>query len=139
MKLHDLQQRKLEATVSLVESGLDRVERLLSDYGQKGIVRTFEDTLSAEERAALLEKVYQLRGELHVFAQRFGLQRHPVDIQQVLNAELSSVWVMLENCRPNRMKGYGVEFDPEVRKALEESLERLLSQVIAVRAKLRPT
>lgn len=59
------------------------------------------------------------------------------DIRQVLNAELSSAWVMLENCRPKRMKGYGVEFDPAARAALEESVEHLVAQVIALRAKIR--
>jgi hypothetical protein len=44
---------------------------------------------------------------------------------------------MLENCRPKGMKGYGVEFDTETRAALEESVEHLVAQVNALRAKLR--
>jgi hypothetical protein len=30
----------------------------------------------------------------------------------VLAAELSNLWVVLENAMPKRMKGYGKEFDP---------------------------
>jgi hypothetical protein len=74
---------------------------------------------------------------LQDFAERFWLQRHATDIRQVLNAELSSAWVMVENCRPERMKGYAAEFDPRVREALEEHLERLLAQIIGLRARLR--
>ena len=127
----------LEATVSLVEDGLDRMERLLSEGGESGIVRAVEDTLSPEERANLLDKVRQLGTELQSFAAKFSLQRHPVDIPQVLNAELSSAWVMLENCRPKRMKGYGVEFNPQTRATLEETVEHLVGEVLALRGKLR--
>ncbi|SRR5712691_766052 len=137
MKLHELHQRRLEATVSLVEDGLERMERLLTEGGQDRIVRAVEGTISADERASLRESVQKLREALHLLAERFSLERRPLDIRQVLNAELSSAWVMLENCRAKRMKGYGVEFEPQVSAALEESVEQLLAQVIALRAKLR--
>ncbi len=137
MKLHELHQRRLEATVSLLENALDRIERLFSEGTQNGIVRTIEDTLDAEEHITFLREIRQLRDELHKFAEEYSLQHHPVDIRQVLNAELSSAWVMLENCRPKRMKGYGVEFDPAARTALEASVEQLLARVLVLRAKLR--
>lgn len=135
--LHELHQRRLDATVSLVEDGLDRMERLLLEGGRSGIVRTVKDTLSAEDRDDLLERVRKLRALLHAFAQEFSLAHKPMDIRQVLNAELSSAWVMLENCRPKRMKGYGVEFDPAARAALENSVQELIERVIALRARIR--
>lgn len=137
MKLHELHQRRLEATVSLVENSLDRIERLLSDHAQDSIARAVEDTLSPEERTSFLDHIRQLREELHELAEHYSLQRHPVDIRQVLNAELSSAWVMLENCRPKRMKGYGVEFDPAARASLDKNVEELIARLIALRAKLR--
>jgi len=137
MKLHELHQRRLEVTVSLVENGLDRMERLLSEGPPGGSVRTVEDTLSPEERSSLLVDFGHLRSQLRRLAEQYSLQRHAVDIHQVLNAELSSAWVMIENCRPKRMKGYGVEFDPVVRATLEDNVEQLLARVLALRAKLR--
>lgn len=137
MELHELHRRRLEATVSLVEDGLERVERLLRESGRSGIVRAVEDNLTPEERASLLEKVRGLRSELRSFAERFGLERHPVDIRQVCNAELSSAWVMLENCRPKRMKGFGVEMPPGTRAELEAGVEKLLAAVQSLRAVLR--
>ncbi len=137
MKLHELHQRRLEATVSLVESGLDRIERLLAGGSPSEVARTEEDTLAPEERSALLESLRRLRDQLQSFAKLFSLERRSVDIRQIMNAELSSAWVMLENCRPKRMKGYGVDFDPGLRAALQESVERLVTQVVALRAKIR--
>jgi len=136
-KLHELHRRRLEVTVSLVENGLDRMERLLGDSVQGGILRSVEDTLSPEERSALLEEIRRLRDDLDKFAEEYRLERHPLALRQVLNAELSSTWVMLENCRPKRMKGYGVDFDPGLRAALEEKVELLVTQVVALRTKIR--
>jgi hypothetical protein len=129
MELHELHRGRLEATVSLIEDGLDRMERLLRESGRNGIVRSVEDHLSPAQRTSLLENVRQLRMELRAFADRFSLQRHPMDLRQVFNAELSSAWVMLEDCRPNRMKGYGVEFSRTGRAELEEYVEKLLARV----------
>ena len=137
IQLHELPQRRLEATVSLVESGLDRMERLLAEGGEDGIVRAVENGLAPDLQASLLAEIRQLRRELESFAQQFSLQRRPVDIRQVLNAELSSAWVMLENCRPERMKGFGVEFDSVTRDALDESVGNLVMRVLTIRAKLR--
>jgi hypothetical protein len=137
MELHELHRGRLEATVCLIEDGLDRMERLLRESGRNGIVRAVEDNLSPEDRASLLEKVLQLRVELRAFAARFSLQRHALDIRQVCNAELATAWVMLEDCRPKRMKGYGVEFSPSERAELEENVEKLLARVKALRATLK--
>jgi hypothetical protein len=137
IELHELHRRRLEGTVKLIENGLERMERLLNEGGQQGIVHAIEHTLSSEQRGSLLERIGQLRTALGEFAARFALQQHPLEIRQVLNAELSSAWVMLENCRPKRMKGYGVKLDDPARSALEENLEHLLAHVAAMRARLQ--
>jgi hypothetical protein len=136
MKLHELHARKLEATVQLIEDGVSRSENLLRGAGQQGIVRAVESGLSEGERAELLEKLGEFHAALRRFAERFALERRPLDLRQVLNAEFSSAWVMLENCRPKRMKGYGVPFGEAERLALEESLEELLARVKELRARI---
>ena len=55
----------------------------------------------------------------------------------MLNAEISSAWVFLENCRPKRMKGYGVPFSPELRAHLEGRVEKLLERVLALQKYVR--
>ncbi len=137
MKLHELHQRRLEATVQLMEDGVERCERLLRGAGQGGIVRAVGSRLSEGERAELLQKLGEFHMTLRRFAERFGLEQRPLDLRQLLNAELSSAWVMLENCRPKRMKGYGAPFGEEERKALEASVEELLVKVKDLRARMR--
>ena len=131
-QLHEFHQRRAEATVQLLEQALDRMERLLTQQQAPGIIKPVRNTLAEESSARLLEKLRKLREHLHEFAARFGLQNHPVDIRQLLMAELSSAWVILEDCRPKRMKGFGVSFEPDLRKALDESLDVLLREVGAM-------
>jgi hypothetical protein len=131
--LHELHQRRLEATVKLLNDSLERIALQLSKkpVGREdtGIV----NTLSAETQAELRRALSAFHQSLREFAKRFGLQRHPIDIRQFLNAELSTAWVMLENCRPRRMKGYGVVFEEESKKELEASVEHLLHGVSKIR------
>jgi len=135
--LHELHQRRLEVMVELVDNALDRVERLVEKARREGIIKTVQNPFSLPERDRLLAKSRELRAELREFASRFGLRRHEADLRQILNAELSSMWVMLENCRPKRLKGYGQPFSPEAWEALEESIERLTAMVSALREGLR--
>jgi predicted NAD-dependent protein-ADP-ribosyltransferase YbiA (DUF1768 family) len=51
----------------------------------------------------------------------------------VVAAELSRLWVVLENARPERMKGYGREFSPEDKADWDKMIEGLMSDVKEMR------
>ena len=136
MKLHELHQRRLESTVQLVEASLARIESAVREPESPGIVHAVENTLSVAQRQRILEEVRRFRAVLLEFSGAFELEKHSLDVRQILAAELSSLWVMLENCRPKRMKGYGVSFQPETRQLIEGKLEGLLERVAALRAVL---
>ncbi len=135
--LHDLHRRRLGATVQLLEQSLARMEDLLRHSERKAILSRVENTLSREDREGILDKIRELRAALEDLAERFMLPGQSLDVRQILGAELATAWVMLENCRPKRMKGYGVEFGEKERKALEESVEELLAKVVALREMFR--
>ena len=99
-------------------------------------MQAVENTLSPAERRQILEELKRLRAVLIEFSSVVELEKHSLDVRQILAAELSSLWVMLENCRPKRMKGYGVPFQPETRQLIEQQIERLLERVAALRAVL---
>lgn len=135
MKLDEHHQRRLEATVQLLEESIARCERWLEGSGE-GIVRVVRSSIDDRERERLANELDRLRAALERFATHFELQARPVDLAQVLNAEFSTAWVMLENCRPKRMKGYGVAFDPADAAALNGGIDRLLKQVEALRKEI---
>ncbi len=136
MKLHEYHARSLEATLSRADEAIHRMDGLLSEHGQDGVVRRIEDTLAPEARHSLLMQLRTLQGSLAELARTFSLEAHPLDIRRVLDAEISTLWVLFENCRPARMKGYGQEFAPEARAALERNVELLLERVLAMRSQV---
>jgi hypothetical protein len=136
MILHEYHARSLEAMLSRADDAINRMERLLLNAGQDGAVRKVENTLSAERRQALLAQVPTLRSLLSAMAEAFSLQPHALDIRRVLDAELSTLRVLLEDCRPARMKGYGQQFTPQARTTLDETLEKLLAHVAVMRGQV---
>lgn len=137
MELHELHKRRLEATLQLLEDSLERIEHLLATPRGGSPAKPNAGGLSDEQAERLLAGVGQFRAELRHFAKQFLLQKHPLDLRQSLNAELSSAWVYLENCRPKRMRGYGVPFTAEARANLEEHVEQLLERVLDLRKNVR--
>jgi hypothetical protein len=135
VKLDEHHQRRLEATMQLLEESIARCERWLAGSGE-GIVRVVRASIDPRERQRLANEIERLRMALERFAAHFELQARPVDLAQVLNAEFSTAWVMLENCRPKRMKGYGVAFDPETAAALNSGIDQLLEEVESLRKEI---
>ena len=135
MKLDDHHQRRLEATVQLLEESIARCRRWLSGPGE-GILRVVEASIDPAERERLLREIDLFHAALHRFAAEFELEPRPMNIAQLLNAEFSTAWVMLENCRPKRMKGYGVPFDPAAATNLNGEVDRLLERVEILRKEL---
>ena len=67
---------------------------------------------------------------------RFAIHPHKPDARQRLNAELASLWVILENARPKRLKGYGREFAPADRTDWEKLIQNLLDDFESIRTTL---
>src|SRR6516164_7243999 len=131
MQLHEFHARSLESSVNLADEAARRMERLLLDGGQEGLVRPITDTLSAEVREKFLAQVRELRRMLVQLVGLFSLTEHPVDLRQVLAAEVSALWVIFEDSRPARMRAYGQEFSPEAKTALEDLVDRLAKHTFA--------
>ncbi|HWQ03611.1 MAG TPA: hypothetical protein VNL38_03945 [Candidatus Nitrosotenuis sp.] len=129
MKLHELPERRVAVTVRLVDTSLQRIVSVLAHDPQQHLGRTLEDSLPEAQRKEILQRIQHLRAELRTFAERFELPAQKTDVRQILNAELSTIWTLLENCFPKRMKGFGVTFDDAQRNALEADLMRLVAQV----------
>ncbi|HEY6944111.1 MAG TPA: hypothetical protein VI431_03150 [Candidatus Acidoferrum sp.] len=130
MKLHEYHARSLESTLSRADDSILRMEQLLTAGGQDGAVRKIQNTLPGESREALLAGVGSLRTLLSSMAHAFSLEPRVLDLRRVLDAELSALWVLFENCRPARMKGYGQGFTKEAYEALERNVETVLAEIL---------
>ncbi len=136
MTLHEYHSRSLASTLALADASVRRMERLLADGGEEGLIRFIQNTLSPDECSAILRDVRRLRDMLTLMTETFSLQRSSLDLRRVLDAELSTLWVLFEDCRPERMKGYGQDFSPEDSVRLDETANQLTSHVRRMRGRL---
>lgn len=132
MALDQLYACRLATVVTVFERALDRMELVMralegGGSGQPGAPAS--GSLSPGQVQQLRAVVQGIRRRLEYAVRRFSLQLQKAEPKQVLAAELSSLWVVLENARPKRMKGYGKEFDPTEKADWESLIRNLLDDV----------
>ncbi len=85
--------------------------------------------MQAEHIRLAREKMRTIRTRLAASLNRFSIQLRKPEPRQILAAELSTLWVVLENARPEKMKGYGREFSPADKADWKSLVEALLQDV----------
>lgn len=133
MALDELHARRLTTVVAMVEKALDRIETVLRSAEPGDSFVSSGKRLTPQQAAQLRGKIETLRGRLREISERFSIRRLKPEPRQVLAAELSSLWVILENALPKRLKGYGREFDPADKADWEKLVQGLLQQVEELR------
>jgi hypothetical protein len=134
MALDEMHARRLETVATMMEAALDRIESVLrSGEDGEGAPHPFARFTPQQIRSARQEMA-RIRRRLGEGLQRFSVPRRKTDPRQVLAAELSTLWVILENALPKRLKGYGREFDPADRTDWEKLIRDLLRDVEQLRA-----
>jgi hypothetical protein len=135
LTLTEPQEHHIETTLKLIDKAVQRAEYLFDrgsqHSGPAGVVPSLDD-----ETLYVLRKVLQrLRNTAAEVYRRYGLHSRKLDLRHVLEAEMSSLWVMLEDCRPERMQGYG-PMDERTARQLSADVAALLEIVRDARAVL---
>ncbi len=134
MALHELHARRLATLATVIENALDRIELVLqsledSEEGAQPVAR-----FTPQQIRGVRQEMARIRHRLDEGLERLAVKRRKIDPRQVLAAELSTLWVILENALPKRLKGYGREFDPADRAEWEKLIRDLLHDVEQLRA-----
>ena len=134
MALDELHARRLATVITVFESALDRLDLLLktAETGSGGE----PSDIKPEQVHRAREKMAAVRTRLASSAVRFAVQARKPAPKQVVAAELSRLWVVLENARPERMKGYGREFSPEDKEDWDKMIEGLMADIKEIRRTL---
>jgi hypothetical protein len=143
LALDELHARRLETVMTLVENALERIELLLAGVeaagGWGGDSPAHGSAIAPGQIREARRRSEEIRKRLRSAARRFSIRPHKPEPRQTLAAELSSLWVILENARPRRMKGYGREFAPADRADWESLVHDLLAEVEHIRSAVSPT
>ncbi|HUI40540.1 MAG TPA: hypothetical protein VL523_01080 [Terriglobia bacterium] len=132
MALDELHERRLVTVISVFEDALGRIELLLKGVEQDREPESESHPGPSEVRNIRLA-AERIRRRLESAGERFEVRRSRPRWRQKLAAELSTLWVVLENAMPRRMKGYGREFAPQDRADWEALIRDLLADVERMR------
>jgi hypothetical protein len=134
MALDELHARRLATLIDIFEDALDRIE-LVSNLAP---ARKTDTSPSAEEIAEIRAIGGRIRERLRAAARRFEITRVRPGWRQKLAGELATLWVVLENSLPKRMRGYGREFAPQDKADWEALIQDLLREIERMRGAWQP-
>ena len=133
MALDELHARRLATIGNLFDAALDRMDMVLRsaegsrNYGEASY-------LSAEQTRFVRDKIAAIRSCLHAGLRHFAVRLQKPEPKQMLVAELSTLWVVLENANPERMTGYGREFSPQDKADWKRLVQTLLQETELIRS-----
>lgn len=133
MALHELHARRLATVATVVEAALDRIEVVLQRIEDIGEVSHPAFRFTPQQIRGARQEMARIRHRLGEALEHFSIPRRKTDPRQVLAAELSTLWVILENALPKRLKGYGRDFDPADRMEWEKLIRDLLRDIEQIR------
>ena len=130
--------RRLATVGNLLDSALDRMERVVH-FAEQSPEGRESSRLSADQVRFIREEMAAVRARLHEGLRHFSVRLQRPEPKQMLIAELSSLWVILENARPERLKGYGLEFSPQDKADWEDLIQALLQGTETIRGTVLQT
>lgn len=132
MGLDELHARRLATVAKMFDAALDRMELALRS-AQEGDASGESSGITAEQAQVIRDRMTKIQSRLRESLGHFAVQRQKPEPKQMLAAELSTLWVILENARPERMKGYGREFGPQDRAEWEKLIQALMQETEVIR------
>jgi hypothetical protein len=132
MALDELHARRLATVGKMFDAALDRMEQVLRSV-EESTDSGEAPRLSAEQARFIRDRMAAIRIRLQEGFQHFAIRLQKPEPKQMLIAELSTLWVILENARPERMKGYGREFAPPDKAEWENLIQALLHETELIR------
>jgi len=132
MALDELHARRLATIGNLFDAALNRMDLVLrsADQSRDGGEAPH---LSAEQTRFVRDKIAAIRSRLHAGLRHFSVRLQKPEPKQMLVAELSTLWVVLENASPKRMTGYGREFSHQDKADWEKLIQTLLQETELIR------
>jgi hypothetical protein len=132
MALDELHARRLATVAKMFDAALDRMELVLHST-EEGAEGGEGSRISADQARFIRDKMAKIRSHLREGLGLFSVQLQKPEPKQMLIAELSTLWVILENARPERMKGYGRQFAPHDKAEWEKLIQALMHETQLIR------
>jgi hypothetical protein len=124
-RLGESHRRVIASGLLVVDSAAVRILDLLDNRNAASVMRLIEGSVNADEKEHLRIGLLRLQELISVLVLKYDLDPTRKDLRRILTADVSQIWVSLEDCRPARIRGYGA-IPASTAKVLETDLQELL-------------
>ena len=130
--LSDNHRRVIASGMLIVDAAAVRMLDLLEDRNSPAAMKTIEGSVTEGEREQVRASLLQLQTLIASFVRKRDLRPSKKNLRRILAADVSQIWVALEDSRPARIRGYGA-----MPISSAESLEADLQELLFVANRLR--
>jgi len=130
--LSDNHRRVIASGMLIVDAAVVRMLDLLEDRNSPAALKTIEGSVTESEREQIRAGLVHLQALIASFVRKFDLKPSKKNLRRILAADVSQIWVALEDSRPARIRGYGA-----MPISSAESLEADLHELLLVANRLR--
>ena len=130
--LSDNHRRVIASGMLVVDAAAVRMLDLLEDRNAPATMKVIEGSVTEGESGRIRAGLLQLQALIASFVRKYDLQPSRKDLRRILAADVSQIWVALEDSRPARIRGYGA-----MPISSAESLGADLQELLLVANRLR--
>jgi hypothetical protein len=133
--LGESHRRVIGSGMVIVDAAAVRALDLLEDRHSPAAMKVIEGSVTEREREYIRTGLLQLQTLITAFARKYGLHPSKRNLRRILAADVSQIWVALEDSRPIRIRGYGTML-PSSAESLEADLQTMLQIASRLRSLL---
>jgi hypothetical protein len=130
--LSDNHRRVIASGMLIVDAAAVRMLDLLEDRNSPAAMKTVEGSVTEAELEQVRAGLLRLQALIAALVRKYDLQPSRKNLRRILAADVSQIWVALEDSRPARIRGYGA-----MPISSAESLEADLQELLLVANRLR--
>ena len=135
--LSDNHRRVIASGMLVVDAAAVRMLDLLEDRNSPTAMKVIEGSVTESESEQARASLLQLQALIASFVRKYDLQPSKKNLRRILAADVSQIWVALEDSRPVRIRGYGA-MPISSAESLEADLQEMLLLANRLRALLSP-
>ena len=135
--LTDNHRRVIASGMLVVDAAAVRMLDLLEDRNSPTAMKVIEGSVTESESEQARASLLQLQALIASFVRKYDLQPSKKNLRRILAADVSQIWVALEDSRAARIRGYGA-MPISSAESLEADLQEMLLLANRLRALLSP-
>jgi hypothetical protein len=135
--LSDNHRRVIASGMLIVDAAAVRMLDLLEDRNSPAAMKTVEGSVTEAELEQVRAGLLRLQALIAALVRKYDLQPSRKNLRRILAADVSQIWVALEDSRPARIRGYGA-MPISSAESLEADLQEMLLLANRLRALLSP-